>query len=67
MLYVKNPQNRTCLIWRHIVPEHMMPDGQFAVYGATGQPIKTVFRFCTHVIGERDDNGKWDVTLKILF
>ena len=23
--------HRTCLIWRHIVAEHMMPDGQFAI------------------------------------
>ena len=42
-------KNRTCLIWRHIVPEHMIPEGQFAILVASGHLFKTVLQLWTHV------------------
>ena len=33
----------------YIVPEHMMPDGQFAILVACGHLFKTVLQLWTHV------------------
>ena len=38
-------KNRTCLIWRHIFPESLMPPGQFAILGTSGPLFKTVLHF----------------------
>ena len=37
------------MIWRHIVPLHMIPDSQFAILVASGHLFKTVLQFLTHV------------------
>ena len=42
-------KNRTCLIWRHIFPESLMPPGQFAILVTSGHLFKTVLHFWTHV------------------
>ena len=38
-----------CVIWSHIHPEHMMPDGQFVILVTTGPLFKTVLQFWTNV------------------
>ena len=38
-------KNRTCLIWRHIFPESLMPHGQFAILVTSGPLFKTVLHF----------------------
>ena len=40
-----------CVIWRHILPECLMPDGQFAILRFSVHLFKTVLLFWTHVGG----------------
>ena len=47
------------MIWGHIVPEYMMPCGQFAVWGASRHLFKTVWRFCTHVHSMKTNGFPW--------
>ena len=45
----KKPKNRTCLIWRHIFPDYMMPDSQFDILVTSGHLFKTVLQLWTHM------------------
>ena len=38
-------KNLTCLIWRNIFPESLMPHGQFAILVTSGHLFKTVMHF----------------------